>query len=120
MPWTGPWDEHDPNANFKADIALYAQADPLKTIASLATNLDVPLGSIVHYILAKWATAGSGGLLEIGPTMIHRLWAVIESAEAEATDEGRLKAYEQLRQMISWLRLPLVDEAGYPDQGPLG
>lgn len=34
---------------------------------------------------------------------------------AEGTDEARLSAYEQLRQMLSWLRLPLADPgpAGY-------
>jgi hypothetical protein len=62
---------------------------------------------------------GVGGqwrLLELGPTMVHRLWAVVEKAEETGTDSTRLAAYEQLRQMISWLRLPLVnegDESGY-------
>jgi hypothetical protein len=60
--------------------------------------------------LAKWASAGSGGLLELGPTMVYRLWAVVEQAEETDTDAARLEAYEQLRQMISWLRLPLVNE----------
>ena len=48
--------------------------------------------------------------------MVHRLWAVVEEAEETGTDTARLEAYEQLRQMISWLRLPLVnegDESGY-------
>jgi hypothetical protein len=70
----------------------------------------------VHYVLAKWASAGSGGLLELGPTMVHSLWAVVEEAEETGTDTARLEAYEQFRQMISWLRLPLVnegDESGY-------
>ena len=70
----------------------------------------MPEGAVVHYVLAKWASAGSGGLLELGPTMVHRLWAVVEKAEETGTDAARLEAYEQLRQMISWLRLPLVDE----------
>jgi hypothetical protein len=71
----------------------------------------MPEGSIVHYVLAKWASAGSGGLLELGPTMVHRLWAPIEEAEERDTDTARLEAYHQLRQMISWLRLPLVDDS---------
>ena len=41
--------------------------------------------------------------------MVQRLWDVCERAEGEATDESRLAAYDQLRQMLSWLRLPLVD-----------
>jgi hypothetical protein len=70
----------------------------------------------VHYVLAKWASAGSGGLLELGPSMIHRLWSAVEQAEEEGTDQARLDSYRQLSQMISWLWLPLVDdgaESGY-------
>jgi hypothetical protein len=114
-PWAGPWPDDDPDANFKADVALYAHVDPMTTIANLAGALDIPEGAVVRYVLAKWATAGSGGLLELGPTMIHRLWGPVEAAEAAGTDEARLEASTQLSQMLSWLRLPLVDpgEAGY-------
>ena len=114
-PWSGPWPDDDPDANFKADVALYAHVEPMTTIANLARALDIPEGAIVRYVLAKWATAGSGGLLELGPTMIHRLREPVEAAEAAGTDEARLEAYTQLSQMLSWLRLPLVDPgaAGY-------
>ena len=115
VPWEGPWTADDPDANFKADVALYAHLDPLKTIRALALAMDLPEGAVVHYVLAKWATAGSGGLLELGPTMVHRLWSPIERAEETGTDAARLEAYHQVRQMISWLRLPLVEEhrSGY-------
>jgi hypothetical protein len=115
VPWDGPWSEADPDANFKADVALYANVDPMTTVRNLAAAMDMPEGAIVWYVLAKWATAGSGGLLELGPTMIHRLWEPIVKAETSATDEARLAAYEQLRQMLSWLRLPLIDpdDTGY-------
>jgi len=110
--WTGPWAPDDPDANFKADVALYAPVDPMATIGRLAAAMDIPEGAVVHYVLAKWASAGSGGLLELGPSMVHRLWAPVEKAEATGTDAARLEAYDQLRQMLSWLRLPLVaDEA---------
>jgi hypothetical protein len=114
-PWTGPWSDDDPDANFKADVALYAHVDPMTTISNLAQAMDIPEGAIVRYVLAKWATAGSGGLLELGPSMIHRLWQPVEEAETAGSDEARLKAYDQLRQMLAWLRLPLVDAdaAGY-------
>ncbi len=108
--WDGPWDPDDPDANFKADVALYSHVDPMATISRLATAMDIPEGAVVHYVLAKWASAGSGGLLELGPSMVHRLWAVIEKAEDMGTESARLEAYEQLHQMISWLRLPLVNE----------
>lgn len=114
-PWTGPWSEDDPDANFKADVAMYAPVDPMTTIMRLANAMQIPEGAIVRYILAKWASAGSGGLLELGPTMVNRLWEPIERAETEGADAARLAAYEQLRQMLSWLRLPLADpdRAGY-------
>jgi hypothetical protein len=108
--WEGPWDPDDPDANFKADVALYSHVDPMTTIGKLAAAMEMPEGAVVHYVLAKWSSAGSGGLLELGPTMVHRLWAVVEKAEETGTDTARLEAYEQLRQMISWLRLPLLDE----------
>ena len=112
--WAGPWEEDDPDANFKADVALYSLVDPLSTIRNLAESLDVPIGAICRYVLAKWATGGSGGLLEIGPTMTRRLNAVCDEAEAIGSDEARLTAYQQLRSMLDWLRMPLDHPDAYP------
>ena len=113
--WDGPWDPDDPDANYKAEIALYAHSDPLGTIENMGRAMNIPVGAIAKYVLARYATTGSGGLLEIGPTMVHRLWEPIDRAESSGTDDARLDAYDQLRQMISWLRLPLVSGAGYGD-----
>lgn len=115
-PYTGPWAGDDPDANFKADVALYAHIDPMVTIRTLSQNVGVPVGALVRYVLAKYATGGSGGLLELGPTMVHRLWEPIERAERDGSAQARLDAYGQLRQMIQWLRLPLEDPALYPEQ----
>lgn len=106
-PYTGPWPDDDPDANFKADIALYANVDPLTTIENLSRAIDVPVGAIVRYVLAKWATGGSGGLLELGPTMANRLGAVCDRADAADSDAARLAAYAELREMIRWLQYPL-------------
>jgi hypothetical protein len=113
--WDGSWEATDPDANFKADVALYSRAEPMRTISSLADAMQMPEGALVHYVLAKWASEGSAGLLEVGPTMVHRLWEPIERAEQEGSDEARLHAYDQLSQIVSWLRLPLDDpeHAGY-------
>jgi hypothetical protein len=105
--WTGPWPDDDPDANFKREVALYAHVDPLSTLRAMSEAIDVPLGALCHYVLAKCATAGSGGLLELGPTMTRRLAAVCDVAEAANTDDARLAAYEHLRDMIGWLRYPL-------------
>jgi hypothetical protein len=112
--WAGPWPDDDPDANFKADVALYSLTDPLETIRRLSENLDVPVGAICRYVLAKWATGGSGGLLELGPTMVRRLGAVCQEAEAVGTDVARLAAYEQLCAMVGWLCLPLDHPESYP------
>lgn len=112
--WSGPWPADDPDANFKADIAAYSHLDPLSTITNLSDSIDVPVGAIVHYVLAKWATEGSGGLLELGPRIARRLKEPFDRAEAAATDEARLAAYDQARQMIEWLNLPLDRPDIYP------
>jgi hypothetical protein len=111
--WRGPWPADDPDANFKAEIALYANVDPLATITNLGANIDVPAGAIARYVLCRWATGGSGAALELGPSMINRLAAVCDTAESEGTDTARLAAYDQLRQMIGWLRIPLADDSAY-------
>ena len=105
--WTGPWADDDPDANFKRDVALYAHVDPLATIRNLGAALDIPVGALCHYVLAKWATQGSGGLLELGPTMTRRLGRICDDAELVGTDEARLEAFRQLQGLISWLRYPL-------------
>ena len=105
--WRGPWPDDDKDANLKADIALYAHVDPLRTVRGLSDSIDVPVGAIVHYVLARWASEGASGLLELGPTLSKRLNAVCVRAETFGSDAARLAAYEQLRQMISWLNYPL-------------
>lgn len=111
--WTGPWPEDDKDANLKADIALYAHVDPMRTIRGLSAAVDVPEGAIVRYVLARWASEGASGLLELGPTMTRRLHAACTDAETADTDEARLAAYHQLRQMISWLHHPLTHPEVY-------
>jgi hypothetical protein len=113
--WDGPWRDDDPDANFKADVALYSHVDPLTTLRNLSRALDVPVGALCHYVLAKWASQGSGGLLELGPTMTRRLAAICDEAEAAGTDEARLAAYGSLRGLVSWLTYPLDHPEVYGD-----
>jgi hypothetical protein len=105
--WDGPWADDDPDANFKREVALYCTLDPLSTIERLGANIDVPVGALARYVLAKFATSGSGALLELGPQAITKLASFVDEAEATGTDEARLAAYDGLRQFISWLRFPL-------------
>lgn len=115
--WLGPPAPGDPNANFKADVALHAPLEPMDTLRVLAEVVDLPVGAVVRYVLARYTTGGSAGLLEVGPSMVHQLWEPIARAEEADDDAGRLAAYGQLRQMISWLRAPLVDPEGVPPMG---
>lgn len=117
-PWTGPWADDDPDANFKADIATYSLADPLLTLQNMADNLDVPVGSLARYVLAKWASGGAEGLLELGPSTVERMRGVIAQAEDVATDEARLAGWTQLTQMLAWLGHGIDSpDTTYPEGG---
>jgi hypothetical protein len=115
--WNGPWADDDPDATFKAEVADYSRLDPFVTLQGMSDNLGIPVGALARYVLARWATAGSGGLLELGPTMVHRLWEPVARAEAAGTDGARLAAYAELRGLLSWLKVPLDDPAVYDDGG---
>jgi hypothetical protein len=113
--WTGPWPDDDPNGVFKDEVVEYGRLDPLHTLEGMSASLEVPIGALARYVLAKWATAGSEGLLHLGSTAVERMWAACQTAEAADTDEARLEAYESLRGMVSWLRIPLHEPAGYDE-----
>ncbi|MEA3214981.1 MAG: hypothetical protein QOJ19_1137 [Acidimicrobiia bacterium] len=111
--WNGPWAPDDPDANFKAEVAAYGLLDPLKTLRGMSANTGIPVGALGRYVLARWATAGSEGLLHMGGSMVERMWASCEAAESADSDQARLEAYGQLRQIVSWLRVPLHDADAY-------
>jgi hypothetical protein len=109
--WSGPIAPDDPDARFKEQVAQLSRLDPTETLEGMARALDIPPGAIARYVLARWASEGSAGLLEIGPSMVQRLWAPIAQAEAQGDDAARLAAYAQVRGLLSWLRAPLdVDQ----------
>ena len=62
----------------------------------------------------KWATSGSGALLEIGPRVVSQMADIVAKAESEDTDQARLDAYRELSQIISWLQVPLTDPKWRP------
>ena len=107
QPYDGSWAEDDRNANFKQQVAIYSKADPMTTLDRMSRNQDVPVGALARYVLAKWAASGSDGLLEVGPIVLRQMQDVVEKAESLDTREARLEAYESLRQIISWLAVPL-------------
>lgn len=104
-PYRDHWDEHDPHANFKAEVAQYSQIDPLPTLENLSRATGIPVPSLVCYILVKYAVSGAEALLAMTPIVLQQMEQHLEKAEAAGTDAARLAAYESLRQMIGWLRL---------------
>jgi hypothetical protein len=114
--WSGSWEAGDPDANLKRDVAASGVLDPMVTLRGLSASTGMPIGALARYVLARWATAGSGGLLELGPAMVERLWEPVAKAETANTDEQRLAAYHQLREMLAWLRFPLDNPDAYPEQ----
>ena len=107
--YEGPWDDDDPDANFKAQVAEYTREDPWPTIEQLSRNTGVPAGALVRYVLMRWASEGSEALLALGPRLVDRLWQVVATAEEAGTDTAKVEAFDTLRQMISWLRVPLEE-----------
>jgi len=108
--WTGPWTADDPNANFKADVALHSRADPLPALERLADFVGLPVGAVCRYALTRWVSAGAEALLEVGPAWVRRLQQPVERAEAEGTEPARLAAYEELRELLRWLASGIDDE----------
>ena len=100
--WSGPWLDTDPHANFKAEVALWSKADPMETLVPFAEVVGIPVGAVCRSILARWAAEGSAGKLELGPSMVERLWSVCEKAGDDQRQQ--LAAFDQLKQMLSWLR----------------
>lgn len=102
--WDGPWQEDDPDANFKSDVALYSLLDPMSIIRALSASTGVPAGALCRSVLARWCSSGSATTLQLGPSTVDQMWDACVGAEREGTTEARLAAYEKLRQMLSWLR----------------
>lgn len=102
-PYTDSWEEHDPHANFKADVAHYTVVDPLPTIEGLSQYTGVPVPCLIRYVLVKYAASNADALLAMGPLVIHQMEQHIATAEAEGSNQARLKAYDALRQIVSWL-----------------
>ena len=107
QPFNGPWSDDDRNANFKEQVAIYSKADPMTTLDRMSRSQGIPVGALARYVLAKWAASGSDGLLEIGPMVVRQMQQVVDRAESEGTPEAQLAAYQSLRQIISWLAVPL-------------
>jgi hypothetical protein len=104
-PYRETWSADDKDANFKSEVACYTTADPLPTLENLSRGTGIPVDCLVRYILVKWAASNAEGLMAMGPIVLTQMQQHIDAAEAANTDEARLRAYESLRQIVSWLAL---------------
>ncbi len=102
-PFRDTWPPDDPHANFKAEVANYTTADPMPTLQRLSEGTGIPVGSLVRYVLVKWAASGSEALLAMRPIVFEQMRQHVARAEEADTDAARLQAYEALRSMVSWL-----------------
>lgn len=107
--WDGRWSDDDPFAGLKADVAAYGHLDPLETLRGLSEASGVPVGALARYVLARWATGGNEALLELGISGVDHLARVVAEAEAAGTAEARLRAYEDVREIVAWLRAAADD-----------
>ena len=102
-PFRDTWPPDDPHANFKAEVANYTTADPMPTLERLSEGTGIPVGSLIRYVLVKWAASGSEALLAMRPIVFEQMRQHVALAEDAATDAARLRAYEALRAMVAWL-----------------
>lgn len=102
-PYRDTWAADDPHANFKAEVANYTTADPLPTLERLSAESGIPVESLIRYVLVKWAASGSEAMLAMGPIVFQQMRDIVSRAESDGGTEARLKAYEALKQIVSWL-----------------
>ncbi len=102
-PYRDTWDEDDPHANFKAEVAMHSVMDPLPTLENLSKATGIPVPCLIRYVLVKYAASGADALLAMTPIVLRQMEQHVQRAEAVGTVEARLEAYEALRQMITWL-----------------
>jgi hypothetical protein len=102
----------DAYSGLRVDVAAYAHLDPLETLRALSERSGLPLGALVHYVLARWASGGNEAALELGVSGVDHLARLVGQAEDAGTDEARLAAYEGIREVVGWLRAGLDGPPG--------
>jgi hypothetical protein len=99
------WTPEDRHANLKAEVACYTAADPMPTMENLSRATGIPVGSLIRYVLVKYAASGSEATMAMDPIVFRQMREHVAGAEAAGTDAAKLKAYAALKQMVEWLGL---------------
>lgn len=103
-PYRDSWSAADPHANFKAEVAAHTREDPLPAIENLARDTGIPAGSLVRYVLCRWAGSGAEALMAMPPVVFSQMEAIVADAEATGSIEARADAFESLAAIVHWLR----------------
>ena len=82
-PYRDAWAPEDPHANFKAEVACYTVADPLPTLENLSKGTGIPVGSLIRYVLVKWAASGSEAVMAMDPIVFRQMREHVERAEKD-------------------------------------
>ena len=45
--------------------------------------------------------------MDLGPDMVRKISDIFEDAESDGTDEARLEAYNSVKAIMSWMKVPL-------------
>jgi hypothetical protein len=75
--WDGDWPADDPFAGLKADVAGYGHLDVLQTLRGLSEASGIPVGALVRYVLARWASGGNEAVLELGISGVDHLARIV-------------------------------------------
>lgn len=108
----------DAHANFRAEVACYTAADPQPTLAKLSELTGIPVETLVRYVLVKYAASASDALLTMEPIVFRQMRDLTAQAEADGSDAAKLKAYEGLRQILSWLSAATNPELPHREPAP--
>jgi len=108
QPYRDHWPQDDPHANFKAEVACYTAADPLPTMENLSRLTGIPVGSLIRYVLVKYAASSADAqmtLMARDPIVFRQMREHVERAERDGTDAAKLNAYTALKDIVAWLSL---------------
>jgi hypothetical protein len=102
--YTEHWDQNDPHANFKAEVACYTAHDPMPTLERLSAGTGIPVECIVRYVLVKYAASGADALLAMTPIVFRQMLEIVEGAK-QGGEKEKIAAYESLKKIVQWLAL---------------
>lgn len=79
----------------RADQAL--AVDPMPTFHALSAETGVPVDTLVHLALVRWASAGAEALMAVEPAVLREL-----------VDARRREDWAKVAGMIDWLEAGLL------------